>query len=160
MRQPLLTETLQPTFPSCGNRRKFCRNPRAQRAQPPLFQPDTVDIVPLRHVRQDHFVADLQARKHFDGGNRAASQLHVDSRGFRAVGRHLEQADGAVGLAMHWSSHVHHVLRFSNSMVPSTLRSARALGGNGSSKATSTVTVPFTTEGSCRETWPVTTPLR
>src|SRR6266850_12824 len=51
-------------------------------------------------------------------------------------------------------------LRRSSSIVPSTDRSGRAPFGNAPSSATSTVTVPFCTDGSTRVTRPGTMPLR
>src|SRR6266581_1333843 len=50
--------------------------------------------------------------------------------------------------------------RFSSVIVPSTLKSGLAPKGRGSSIVTSTVTVPFTTDGSIRKTCPPTMPLR
>src|SRR2546428_3371813 len=48
----------------------------------------------------------------------------------------------------------------SSSIVPSTLRSGRAPFGRAPASATSTVTVPFSTAGSMRDTFPSTRPLR
>src|SRR2546426_127290 len=44
-------------------------------------------------------------------------------------------------------------------MVPSTLKSGRAPGGNGPSRLTSTATVPFTGAAAMRVTWPSTIPF-
>jgi len=41
---------------------KICRN-RVRGAQAPLLQPDSVDIVHLRHIGQDHLVSHLPNRK-------------------------------------------------------------------------------------------------
>src|SRR3981081_1142774 len=65
---------------------------------------------PTATYREDHFVPHLQAREYFHGGHGAAPQLHVDARGFRAICRNLEEADGGVLLAMHWPPHIKHVL--------------------------------------------------
>ena len=49
---------------------------------------------------------------------------------------------------------------FSNSIVPSTLKSGTAPFGNSPSREASTVRVPFWTEGSMRITLPAIIPLR
>ena len=54
----------------------------ASRVAAALIQTDAIEIVPGRHVGQNHLVADLQAIQDFDRIDGTAAQLHVDARGF------------------------------------------------------------------------------
>src|SRR5690606_30517263 len=75
-----------------------------------LAQADAVDLVVLRHIRQDHHVTGLQAGDDLDGVDRAAAQPDVDPDGRVAARLELEDPDRAVGLAVGRAAHVDHVI--------------------------------------------------
>src|SRR6266487_6881686 len=79
--------------------------------KPKLLQPDSIVVVPLGHVGENHFVSDLQSFHHFDGVHRTPPQLYIDAHGFRSVINDLEDSDRAVCLAMDRSAHVKHILQ-------------------------------------------------
>ena len=93
-----------------------------------LLKPNAVERVPRRHVRQDHLVAGVQARDHFDRVDRAAAELDLHARGAR---RRLSSLNRPTALCS-WPNagrptNSTSVSR-SSSIVPSTLRSGtRAL---------------------------------
>src|SRR5437868_8311211 len=46
-----------------------------------LLEPVAVVCVVCRHIGQDHLIADLQSREHFNGVHRALSELHLHAFG-------------------------------------------------------------------------------
>src|SRR5579885_506956 len=75
------------------------------------LQLDAVEIVPSRHIGQNHFVADLEAVEDFDGVHRSAAELYVDAHGLRAISNNFEETDGAIGLTMNRATDVEDVFQ-------------------------------------------------
>src|SRR6185436_19179299 len=67
------------------------RRPWKGRPSVASFQSNAIVGVVRRHVGQDHLVANLQSREHFDAVHRAASELHLRALGLDAVAADLEQ---------------------------------------------------------------------
>jgi len=65
-----------------------------------LLQLNAIVIVHGRHIRENDFVADLQALHDFNGIHRGASQSDLDAHRLVAAGHQLEQPDGAVRFAV------------------------------------------------------------
>src|ERR1700730_9498072 len=158
LKETLLSETLQPAFPSCATQKSLKRvtaMPKRlyfSRIRSTLSHCDMSDRMTLSPTcnpeRISIVVTELRpnftlTREASEPSSEILKRLIVLSC-WPCTGRPTYRTS----------------LRFSSSMVPSTLRSARAPGGSGSSNTASTVTVPFWTEGSMRETCPMTTPLR
>src|ERR1700733_4450614 len=76
-----------------------------------LLQPNAIDVVPLRHIGQDDFVADVQARQNLDGVDRVAAQLDVDALGVGIVRHDFEEADRRIGLTVHRPADVQNVFQ-------------------------------------------------
>jgi hypothetical protein len=64
--------------------------PKTLRCKPDLLQTDAIVVVPLRHVRKNDAVTDLQALQYLNGIDGSASKFHVDARCFGAVRAQLE----------------------------------------------------------------------
>src|SRR5690349_12939464 len=69
-----------------------------------LFQPDSIYVVPARHVGKNDLIAFIQSAENFYCIHRTASQLDGDARRALAVGIQLEHAYSAVFLAKRWTS--------------------------------------------------------
>src|SRR5580698_1862879 len=76
-----------------------------------LLQPNAIDVVPLRHIGQDDFVADVQARQNFHGVDRVAAQLDVDALGVGIVRHDFEEADRRIGLTVHRPADIQNVFQ-------------------------------------------------
>src|SRR5690242_13042820 len=85
--------------------------PTAYEKPHPLFEPDTIEVVPLRHVGENHFVPDLQAFADFNGVHRAASEYDVHPHSFRSIIHELEDSYLAVRLAIDGPTHVKHIFQ-------------------------------------------------
>src|SRR5438034_4204002 len=75
-----------------------------------LFQSNPVVCVVRRHVRQNHLIADFEAREDFHRVDRAAAQLDLRALGVDAVGIDLEQPDDALFLTEGGAAHVEDVV--------------------------------------------------
>src|SRR5260370_10849951 len=74
------------------------------------IQPDSFEGIPLRHIRQDDLVADLQALQDFDGTDRTTAQLDLHTRCRPAAFGNSEQADQALRLALHRAADIQDIL--------------------------------------------------
>src|ERR1043166_9822438 len=84
-----------------------CPNDQTTRCHDSL-QPHAIEGIPVRHVRENHLIADVQSRKNLDRVDRGGSELHLHpSR--RAVGVDLEEPGRALFLPERGTADIQHV---------------------------------------------------
>src|SRR5581483_4726483 len=71
----------------------------------PLFHSHPIVPIPSRDVRDDDFVAFLEALHNLDGAHRGATKLHLHPGGFLATGLELEQRHRTARLAKRGPAH-------------------------------------------------------
>src|SRR4051812_49094883 len=76
-----------------------------------LLQSNAIVCVVCRHVGQNHLVAHLEAREHFDRVHRAASELHLHALRVHAIVENLEETDLALVLSERRAAHEQNVVQ-------------------------------------------------
>src|SRR5688500_10462907 len=77
----------------------------------PLSETNARELIPSRHVGQDYLISFAEPTKHFDGVDRAASELHLRALGFAGCRIELEEANGALFLSERRPTNVQNVVQ-------------------------------------------------
>src|SRR5208282_3957632 len=75
-----------------------------------LLEPDTIGVVPARHVGQDDSVSFVQPFNHLDRIHRGSSDLYWHTQSPLSVRAEFEQTDGATLLPECWTADIEHVV--------------------------------------------------